>query len=1055
MQSDRINALLIEDNPDDAILLQAALEDSGGNLVTIEWVERLTVGLKRLEQGGVDVVLLDLSLPDGQGLETVSKVCSQAPTVPVVVLTGLDDGELSLAAVREGAQDYLVKGEAEGELLIRSIRYAIQREASENAIRASEEAARRLAHENSVMAEIGRIVSSSLNIVDVYERFANQVRSIVPFDRIDISLSNPNEGLVTHAYFTGTVVPGRQRGDVYELRGTLTEALYINRLGLLFHSETRDVVSEQFPGLLSAFDAGLRSWVATPLISGDEVIGGLFLGSFESNAYDEHQLQLTERVGAQIAGAISNAQLYAERQRAETELKASLEEKQTLLEEIQLLYTKERHRFEQLRVIGEVGRQITSILDVNELLAQMVMIVQKAFNYYHVGIGLIDNDEVDYLAGAGVLWDDPAFEFVPIRLKIGQEGITGSVAQSGEAALIPDVDNDERYIRMRHANTRSELAVPIRFKGSVIGVLDVQSDRENDFDESDVVLLQSLADQAGVAIQNARLFHSEERRTEGMKAIIELGVKLSSILTLDELLSVAVELMQNTFGHYSVNIGLIDRSTRSLVVSAGAGGYRDSAPVGDVFDRDGLGICAWVAKTGKMLLANDVSKEPRYFHYEELDMTKSELAIPLAVGDRVTGVLDIQSSELNGFDEIDVFTAQIFANQLAVAIENARLFEGEERRLDQMRAINELGVKVSSVLSIDELLPFAVNLVQDAFDYYSVVIALIDDDSNRLVFKAGAGGFVEAPPLGRSMGLDDNSMSSWVARTGQILLANDVSKEPRYKASDVITETKAELTVPIIIGDSVLGILDIQSRELNSFSDADVSTAQILANQIAVAIENARLFEESQDMAVLGERNRMAREMHDTLAQGFTGIVLQLEAAEQSYEDNSDELTDHLAKAKALARECLQEARRSVWNLLPQALEQKSLESALHDEVRRFSLVGREKATFTMTGEKRELPPAVQAAILRICQESLTNIRKHAQASQVWIELDVRPDYVALKVRDNGVGIDPRVSEASRAKQGGFGMLGMEQRALQLKGTFTVNSSPGEGTLIEVVVPIQ
>jgi GAF domain-containing protein len=149
-----------------------------------------------------------------------------------------------------------------------------------------------------------------------------------------------------------------------------------------------------------------------------------------------------------------------------------------------------------------------------EQLAQMTRLIQETFNYYHVGIGLIEGDEVIYKVGAGLLWDDRQFEFQPARLKVGQQGITGWVAATGEPLLVPDVSQEPRYIMISGSKTRSELAVPLKTKDAIIGVLNVESDHLNAFDESDLAVLQSLAHQAAMAIENARLFEAEQRRAE-------------------------------------------------------------------------------------------------------------------------------------------------------------------------------------------------------------------------------------------------------------------------------------------------------------------------------------------------------------------------------------------------------------------------------------------------------------------------------------------------------------------------------------------------------------
>ncbi len=196
----------------------------------------------------------------------------------------------------------------------------------------------------------------------------------------------------------------------------------------------------------------------------------------------------------------------------------------------------------------------------------------------------------------------------------------------------------------------------------------------------------------------------------------------------------------------------------------------------------------------------------------------------------------------------------------------------------------------------------------------------------------------------------------------------------------------------------------------------------------------------------------MAREIHDTMAQGFTGIVLQLEAAEQVLGESSDAAVNHLGRAKGLAREGLQEARRSVWGLLPHLLEQLPLAAALEEEVRQFGAAGRERSAFTLSGEQRDLPTDAQTVLLRVCQESLTNVRRHAGATEVSVVLKYHPREVRLSVQDNGVGFDPAKVENEDGRRS-FGLTGMEQRARQLEGSLTIKSEKGEGTLVEVTIP--
>jgi len=378
----------------------------------------------------------------------------------------------------------------------------------------------------------------------------------------------------------------------------------------------------------------------------------------------------------------------------------------------------------------------------------------------------------------------------------------------------------------------------------------------------------------------------------------------------------------------------------------------------------------------------------------------------------------------------------------------------ERQRAEQLRTINEVGRKISSFVKLDELLPYVGNLLRETFHYYNVNIFLLESGSSKLTLKAlclsGQKGVI---PVGVPLEIDEESIVGWVAQSGEPILANDVSEDPRYRAVEALRETKSELAVPVKVGNNVIGVLDIESKEIDAFSEADLYTAQTLADQLAVAIENARLYEETRQMAVMEERNRMAREIHDTLAQGFSGIILQLEAAEQAMSGDVSATERHLNQARSLARKSLAEARRSVWNLRPQALEQLRLVEAIKQEVDKFSQSIGVNAKFSVFGARRELPPEIETGLLRICQESLANVRKHAKATEVEVSLNFNESALELSIRDNGVGLKSRAASGDVNKRDTFGLISMQERARGLGGTLELQSRRGKGTLVRVVIP--
>lgn len=202
--------------------------------------------------------------------------------------------------------------------------------------------------------------------------------------------------------------------------------------------------------------------------------------------------------------------------------------------------------------------------------------------------------------------------------------------------------------------------------------------------------------------------------------------------------------------------------------------------------------------------------------------------------------------------------------------------------------------------------------------------------------------------------------------------------------------------------------------------------------------------EKRQEMAVLEERNRIAREIHDTLAQGFAGVVLQLEAADEIIGKDVYMAQQYIDHARRLARENLNEARRSVQDLRPQALEVLSLEDSLNREVRKFSQETGVETTFDILGDVHSLHSDIEVALLRICQESLANVKQHADASEVEANLVFEDDSVSLSIRDNGIGFDTESQH-----EGSYGLMGMRERVRLLGGALEIRSEKGRGTLVE------
>jgi signal transduction histidine kinase len=257
------------------------------------------------------------------------------------------------------------------------------------------------------------------------------------------------------------------------------------------------------------------------------------------------------------------------------------------------------------------------------------------------------------------------------------------------------------------------------------------------------------------------------------------------------------------------------------------------------------------------------------------------------------------------------------------------------------------------------------------------------------------------------------------------------------------------LTVPMMLGQETVGWICVRSSKSDAKElESKLSIAEALAGQATLAVQMARLGEQARQAAVLEERNRIARDIHDTLAQGFTGVVVNLEAATRTLKkDNIDSALEHIEHARQLAQAGLAEARLSVRALRPEALQQADLTNALGALLRRVEASGTLHAHFCMQGDKIALSSEIESELLRIAQEGMTNILKHAKAQHVDVKLRFDSDTVTLSIADDGVGFDPR------GHHDGFGLLGMRERAERIGARLLVSSGLAQGTRVETVIP--
>ena len=357
--------------------------------------------------------------------------------------------------------------------------------------------ARRVAAEYAIFAEIGRVISSSPDIQEVYESFASQVRNIIPFERMVINSVNLEAGTVTTLYQSGANIPEWAPGMVRALAHSPTEWVAKNRQGLIFTPDSPQPVQEQFSNQDPVVMKGLNWLVAVPLISRNEVIGTLHFRSSNPSAYTESSLDVADRVASQIAGVVANSMLYTRELETQKALADSLQAEHRLVQE-QALF-------------AEIGRTISSSMDINEVYEDFANQVQRLITFDRISLSVHDSEN-ETLMNAYVLGLEAEGRRVGERFSIldtpGEDAVrtASTILVQGSADVLR-----ARYPAMVFHTMRSVVMSPLIYKNEVVGLLNVRSLKENAYGQRDINMLTQVARQIAPAVANSQLY-AEQRR---------------------------------------------------------------------------------------------------------------------------------------------------------------------------------------------------------------------------------------------------------------------------------------------------------------------------------------------------------------------------------------------------------------------------------------------------------------------------------------------------------------------------------------------------------------
>lgn len=376
------------------------------------------------------------------------------------------------------------------------------------------------------------------------------------------------------------------------------------------------------------------------------------------------------------------------------------------------------------------------------------------------------------------------------------------------------------------------------------------------------------------------------------------------------------------------------------------------------------------------------------------------------------------------------------------------------RRNQELAAVNSVALAVSESLNLDVILYRALDRVLQVTATEAGEIFLQDELTKEMVQRVHTGLFPEAFQEKTRFRIGEDFAGA-VAQSGEPIVVEDLSCDPRLLRDKVKrVGFRSLVSVPLKSKNTVIGVINLATLSHRRFTPEDVQLLANIGSQIAVAIVNAYLHQKVQGMAALEERERIAREMHDSLAQVLSYVNTKTQAVRQLFATGQEaQAKAHLKELEDLARDAYADVREAILGLRSSASPQREMVSTLKEYIFRFSQLSNIRTELQVSdGGFPSLPMTTELQSIRIIQEALTNVRKHAMASHAWVRISTDGEQAEIVIEDDGHGFN--VSDIRRGDWPQFGLQTMKERAESVRGSLDITSAPGQGTKVTLRVPL-
>ncbi|HEX6268638.1 MAG TPA: GAF domain-containing protein [Anaerolineales bacterium] len=521
-------------------------------------------------------------------------------------------------------------------------------------------------------------------------------------------------------------------------------------------------------------------------------------------------------------------------------------------------YVRSDRRWLELRALNTLASTAASVNDLSSLYKSIHEQIRSVVGDHGFVIALYDQKTNSI--NIPYLYEDHTLSTID-TFPLG-EGLTSILIRSLQPLMLVE-DTEKRAIAMgakiAGKPAKSWLGVPLLARGAAIGALIIQDlENEHSFSEDDLRFVVAVSNQISSTIYNVRLLNESQQIALQFETAAEIARDISSSLDLDELLLKAVELIHSRFDFYHAAIFLKDLPGEFVVIREATGeAGAQMKRTGHKLAIGSKSVIGSVAGKGEVLVVNDTSRDATYFANPLTPQTRAEAAIPLKVGDRIVGVLDVQSTHAYAFSEDNRRILQILADQLAIAVVNTELFAETQEHLAQHRLLHHITTTAASGTTLDEALQSAVDGLQVTLGGDRVSILLVGREKKVLEVKAAVGYAEDVFALRIPVG---SGITGWAAAHHRTLRVNDVSQDARYIEGS--PNTRSEMAIPLLYRSELLGVLNVESEQLSAYAENDEELLGTLGGSLAAIIANARLLEQIRAQA---ERERILFEISDKI----------------------------------------------------------------------------------------------------------------------------------------------------------------------------------------------